>query len=119
MSISQVLSHGIGKAAWIKCLAERTEKISSNKQLFDNQILKTKSFMSWNSYPTYVCNAIFRKLKKRKKNANGHLSDSEDGDTPKVWFPVPCIGPIGEKFAKSFISKLRKYSRKNSYYSYV
>ena len=35
------------KTAWIKCLAERAERIYSNKQLFDNQISKIKSFMSW------------------------------------------------------------------------
>ena len=56
--------------------------------------------MSWNGYPSYVCNVILRKVKERKKNTNGHCSDSEDDDTLKIWFRVPYIGPIGEKFAK-------------------
>ena len=68
--------------------------------------------MSWNGYPSYVYNVILRKLRERKKNTNGHCSNSEDDDTPKIWFPVPYIGPIGEKFAKKCISKLRKCSQK-------
>ena len=87
------------ETAWIKYLVERAERICSNKQLFDNQISMIKSFMSWNGYPSYVCNVILRKLRERKKNTNRHCSDSEDDDTPKIWFRVPYIGPIGEKFA--------------------
>ena len=68
-----------------------------------------KSFMSWNGYLSYVCNIILRKLRERKKNTNGQ---SGDDDTPKIWFRMPYIGPIGEKFAKKCISKLRKCSKK-------
>ena len=101
------------KTAWIKCLVERTERICSNKQLFDNQISMIKSLMSWNGYPSDVRNVILRKLRERKKNTNRHCSDSEDDDTPKIWFRVPYIGPIGEKFLpKKCISKLRKCSKK-------
>ena len=57
--------------------------------------------MSWNGHPSYVCNAILRKLRERTKNTNGHCSDSEDDDTTKIWFRVPYIGPIGEKFDKN------------------
>ena len=97
----------------VKCLVERAEIIfSAIKHLFHNQISRIKSFMSWNGYPGYVCNVILRKLKERKKNTNGHCSNSEDDDTPKIWFRVPYIGPIGEKFAKKCISKLRKCSKK-------
>ena len=39
-------------------------------------------------------------------------SDSEDDDTPKIWFRVPYVGPIGEKFAKNCILKLCKCSKK-------
>ena len=53
-----------------------------------------KSFVSWNGYPSYVCNVILRKLRERKKNTNGHCSDSEDDDTPKIWFRVLYIGPL-------------------------
>ena len=53
-----------------------------------------------------------KKLRKRKKNTNGHCSDSEDDDPPKIWFQVPYIGPIGEKFAKKCILKLRKCFKK-------
>ena len=61
------------KTAWIKCRVERAERICSNKHLFDNQISKINSFMSWNGYPSYVCNVILRKLRERKKNTNGHF----------------------------------------------
>ena len=54
----------------------------------------------------------FEKAKRTKENTNGHCSDSEDDDTPKIWFRVPYIGPVGEKFAKKCISKLRKCSKK-------
>ena len=50
--------------------------------------------MSWNGYPSYVCNVILRKLRERKKNTNRHCSNSEDDDTPKIWFRVPYIGLI-------------------------
>ena len=53
-----------------------------------------------------------KKLIERKINTNGHCSDSEDDDTPKIWFQVPYIGPIGEKFAKKCILKLRKCFKK-------
>ena len=39
-------------------------------------------------------------------------SDSEDDDTPKIWFWVPYVGPTGEKFAKNCILKLCKCSKK-------
>ena len=68
--------------------------------------------MSWNGYPSYVFNAILRKLRERKKNAKGHCSDSEDDDIPMIWFRVPYIGPIEKKFAKNCISELRKCSKK-------
>ena len=69
--------------------------------------------MSWNGYPSYVCNVILIKLRERKKNANGHCSDYEDDDTPRIWrLRVPYIGPFGEKFAKKCISKLRKCCKK-------
>ena len=68
--------------------------------------------MSWNGYPSYVCKVILRTLRERKKNANGHCSDSEDDDTSKIWFRMPYIGPIGEKFAKKCISKLRNCFKK-------
>ena len=100
------------KTAWIKCLVECAERICSNKHLFHNRISKIKSFMSWNGYPSYVCNVILRKLRERKKNTNGRCSNSEDDDTPKIWFRVAYIGQIGEKFAKKCISKLRKCSKK-------
>ena len=63
-------------------------------------------------YPSYVCNVILRKLRERKKNTNGYCSDCEDDDTPKIWFPVPYIGPIGEKSAKKCSSKLRTCFKK-------
>ena len=53
------------KTAWIKCLVERAEKICSNKKLFENQLSKIKSFMSWNGFPKYVGRS--RKLCKRRK----------------------------------------------------
>ena len=66
--------------------------------------------MSWNGYPSYVYNIIMRKLRERKKNTNRYCSDSEDDDTPKIWFQMLC--PNGEKFAKKCISKLQKCSKK-------
>ena len=38
------------KTDWIICLVERTEKICSNKKLFENQLSKIKSFMSSNVF---------------------------------------------------------------------
>ena len=57
------------KTEWIKCLVERAERICSNKQLFEKQISKIKSFMYWNGYPSYVRNSILKKLKDRKKHS--------------------------------------------------
>ena len=76
--------------------------------------------MSWNGYPSYVCNIILRKLRERKKNTNGHCSNSEDYDTPKIWFRVPYIGPIGEKFAKKMYFETSKmFQERTEIYSYV
>ena len=38
--------------------------------------------------------------------------DSEDGDTPKIWYQMPHISPVREKFAKNCISELQKCSKK-------
>ena len=50
------------KTAWVKSLVELAERICSNKHLFEKQILKIKSFMSWNGYPIYVCNSVLKRL---------------------------------------------------------
>ena len=57
------------KTAWIKCLLERAEKICSNKKLFENQLSKIKSFMSWNGFPKYVGRSIIKKTLQKKKGA--------------------------------------------------
>ena len=57
---------------------------------------------------------ILRKLKEREKNAEGRCSDSEDADTPKNWFRVPHIGPIGGEFAKNAFRNFENVLRKNS-----
>ena len=101
------------KTAWAKCLIERAELICSNKQLLDGQISKIKSFMSWNGYPRYVWNNIIKKLKERKKNLSKQDSSLETEDTPKIWFRVPYIGPIGEKLVKQCIAKVRRYCKKD------
>ena len=76
--------------------------------------------MSWNGYPSYVCNVILRKLREQKKNTNRHCSNSEDDDTPKIWFRVPYIGPIGEKFAKKMYFETSKmFQERTEIYSYV
>ena len=69
--------------------------------------------MSWNGCPSYVCNIISSKLRERKKNTDGHCSDSEDNDTRKIWFPVPYVGPIEEKFAKNVFQNFKNVPRKN------
>ena len=97
----------------------RAERTCSNKQLFNNQISKIKSFLSWNGYPSYVCNVILRKLRETK-NTTGHCSDSEDDDTTKTCFRVPYIGFIGEKFAKKMYFETSKmFQEKNEIYYYV
>ena len=57
------------KTAWIKCLVEHAEKICSNKKLFENQLSKIKSFMSWNGLPKYVGRSIIKKTLQKKKGA--------------------------------------------------
>ena len=101
------------KTAWIKCLVERAERICSNKQLFEKQISKIKSFMSWNGYPSYVRNSILKKLKDRKKHSEKRPTNFEHEDIPKIWFRIPYIGPTGEKLAKRCIAKLRRNCKKD------
>ena len=72
------------KTVSIKCLVERAEKICSNKKLFENQLSKIKSFMSWNSFPKYVGRSIIKKTLQKKKGA---VTDkSELNEIPKIWF---------------------------------
>ena len=101
------------KSAWVESLVERAERICSNKHLFEKQILKIKSFMSWNGYPIYVCNSVLIRLGEREKNSTERPSISEEEEIPKIWFKVPFIGPIGEEIAKRWISKLHKYCKKD------
>ena len=70
--------------------------------------------MPCNGYPSYVCNTILRKLKNERKMQKGHCSDSEDDDTLKICFPVPCIGPFGEKLPESVFRNFVNVPRKNS-----
>ena len=39
---------------WINALFNRATKICSTKAILDRQILKIKSFISWNGYPAFV-----------------------------------------------------------------
>ena len=64
---------------WVKSC-----EICSNKHLFEKQILKIKSFMSWNGYPIYVCNSVLKKLRERKKNSTERPSISEEEEIPKI-----------------------------------
>ena len=99
------------KTAWIKCLVERAEKICSNKKLFENQLSKIKSLMSWNGFPKYVGRSIIKKTLQKKKGA---VTDkSELDEIPKIWFRIPYIGPIGEQLAKRCISKLKRCSKED------
>ena len=99
------------KTAWIKCLVERAEKICSDKKLFENQLSKIKSFMSWNGFPKYVGRSIIKKTLQKKKGA---VTDkSELDEIPKIWFRIPYIGPTGEQLAKRCISKLKRCSKED------
>ena len=100
------------KTAWIKCFVERAERICSNKHLFDDQISKIKSFMSWNGYPSYVCNVILRKLRERKKNTNGHCSNSEDDGHSKDLVSSALHWSNWREICQKYILKLRKCSKK-------
>ena len=98
------------KTAWVKSLVEGAERICRNKHLFEKQILKIKSFMSWNGYPIYVCKSVLKRPRERKKNLTERTSILEE-EIPKIWLRVPYIGPIGEEIAKRCISKLHKYCK--------
>ena len=71
------------KPAWVKSLVERAERIS-NKHLFEKQILKIKSFMSWNGYPIYVCNSVLKRLKERKTQQSDFLFRKKKKKFPEV-----------------------------------
>ena len=51
------------KTAWVKALYHRANKISSSKSRFPKLVDKVKTFMSWNGYPSHVCNSIIKSLK--------------------------------------------------------
>ena len=62
--------------------------------LFENQLSKIKSFMSWNGFPKYVGRSIVRKTLQKKKGAVTEKSELDQ--TPKFWFRIPYIGPVGK-----------------------
>ena len=88
MYILQVLSHGTGKPRGKQnglsdsLNVQKESVVTSN--LFEKQISKIKSFMSWNGYPSSVRNSILKKLKDRKKNSEKLPINFEDEDIPKI-----------------------------------
>ena len=51
------------KTEWVKALYHSGNKISSSKRSFIKQVDKIKTFMSWNGYPSHVCNSVVNRLK--------------------------------------------------------
>ena len=65
------------KTAWMKALFHRANKICSSKQAFQQQINHTKTLMSWNAYPKYVCNSVTNRLKSNA-NRNDNINNNKD-----------------------------------------
>ena len=51
------------KTAWVQSLYHRARKLCSNNCLFENQVRKLKSFMSWNGFPCTIRSLLISKLK--------------------------------------------------------
>ena len=66
IKITTVIKHDDTKTACIRALYDRTNKISSNINLFQKQVVHIKNRMPWNGYPHYVRNKTVKRLKNWK-----------------------------------------------------
>ena len=97
------------KIAWVKSLFNRAKTACSTRLLLDKQILLIKRFMSWNSFPKYVRNAIINKLMNKPTAPGVSNSPFDDPNTIKLWIRLPYCGPTGEKLARSLIRKISRF----------
>ena len=75
------------KTSRIKALHDRPTKICSLNELLKYQIIKIKTFISWNNYPKYVRDSFTKCFQQKKlKTRNDNESDI------KIWFQVLYLG---------------------------
>ena len=98
--------------AWIRSLATRALRTcSSNKLLQELRLIK--KFASWNDFPKYIVNSIFR------KTLQAHEDKSEPNLTTKQKEPVviylcfPYYGDKGLQLLKSCIRKIKVNCKKD------
>ena len=68
-------------------MLNRALKLCSNNCLFENQVRKLKSFMSWNGFPRTIRSLLTSKLKNTPSNTcqtQNNISD-ENYARPKIW----------------------------------
>ena len=85
-------------------------KLCSNNCLFENQVRKLKSFMSWNGFQRTIRSLLISKLKSKPSNARqtrNNISDENDA-RPKIWLPIPYLGRQGESLVRKCLKKLQR-----------
>ena len=96
------------KISWIRALYTRAERICSDRNMFNNQLLNIKKFLSWNGFPKHISNSILNRIKTKRKR----VTEEEDSESIEIYFRVPYSGIKGEQLVKSLIQKMRKYLKK-------
>ena len=96
------------KTAWVKALFSRAHKICSNAQLFDQQVMKLRKFMSWNGFPQRVRNSVIKRLHNIVKRPRVDNRIDNTDTTPTVWIKLPYAGKVGEDLVHKLIKKLNR-----------
>ena len=93
------------KIAWVQSLYHRARKICSNDNLFTEQLLNIRKFMSWNGFPKHISKSLLNKLNKTPDRT----SSIADTDIPTIWLTLPYAGLKGETLVKSCVRKIHRY----------
>ena len=99
--------------AWIRSLVTRALKICSNNKL-SQELKSVKKFVSWNDFPRYIVNSIFRKTLQALQDKKEPNLTAKQKEPVIIYFCFPYYGDKGLQLLKSCIHKVKiKLNGKN------
>ena len=94
------------RTAWIRSLVTRALKICSSNKL-SQELKLIKKFTSWNDFPKYIVNIIFRKTLQEQEDKSHPNRTAKQKEPVVVYFRSPYYGDKGLQLLKSCIRKIK------------
>ena len=97
------------KTAWIRSLINRATRICSPNRL-NVELQNIRKFASYNGYPKYVVNSIFKKSTEKDDNRE---NNEEDKEMANLYLRLPYQGMSGEHLIKKMKRSLHHCFKKD------